>query len=163
MKAPALVAQLFVTIMYWALLYRPSYGPVTAMNVATHGIICAGLIFDHAALHRVRVGGWGDFLACYAFLLTYLAFNVLYTLAIPGATDDQGNPYVYEILAWRTHANRAGAVVAFAAFVVTPICFALATGTSRLRDRWLFPKVEEREGEPRVETGVEMEMIPRDA
>ena len=162
-KAPALVAQLFVTIMYWALLYRPSYGPVTAMNVATHGIICAGLIFDHAALHRVRVGGWGDFLACYAFLLTYLAFNVLYTLAIPGATDDQGNPYVYEILAWRTHANRAGAVVAFAAFVVTPICFALATGTSRLRDRWLFPKVEEREGEPRVETGVEMEMIPRDA
>ena len=145
-KAPALVAQLFVTIMYWALLYRPSYGPVTATNVATHGIICAGLIFDHAALHRVRVGGWLDFLACYAFLLTYLAFNVLYTLAIPGATDDQGNPYVYEILAWRTHANRAGAVVAFAAFVVTPICFALATGTSRLRDGWLFPKVEEREG-----------------
>ena len=48
-KAPALVAQLFVTIMYWALLYRPSYGPVTATNVATHGIICAGLIFDHAA------------------------------------------------------------------------------------------------------------------
>lgn len=162
-KAPALVAQLFITIMYWGLLYRPVYGPVTAPNVAAHGVICAALVFDHAALHRVPVGGWSDFLACYAFLLAYLAFNALYTLGIPGATDDNGNPYVYEILAWRTHANRAGAVVAFAAFAMTPICFALATGTSRLRDRWLFPKAEEREGEPRVEVEVEVEMIPRDA
>ena len=36
-KATAPVAQFVITIMFWGLLYRPEYGPVTALSVIAHG------------------------------------------------------------------------------------------------------------------------------
>lgn len=36
-KAVAPVTQVLITLMYWGLLYRPQYGPVTVSNVFAHG------------------------------------------------------------------------------------------------------------------------------
>ena len=66
------------------------------------GGIALMLILDYLLLNRLVVDNLYDILHMYAFGLVYVAFNMVYTL-VPGATDDNGNEFVYEILAWKTH------------------------------------------------------------
>jgi hypothetical protein len=151
-KATAPTCQILITLMYWAILYNPAFAEPSASNVTAHGGLCAALVVDLLGAARLPVGAF-DFLVAFAFLLAYLAFNVAFTLS--GGTNQAGDEYVYEILAWRTHAVRAVIVVAFVALVVLPLSFFVAWGSARLRDACLFParRAEDRERSqpPRVD------------
>ena len=151
-KATAPTCQFLITLMYWAILYNPAFAEPSASNVTAHGGLCAALVVDLLGAARLPVGAF-DFLVAFAFLLAYLAFNVAFTLS--GGTNQAGDEYVYEILAWRTHAVRAVIVVAFVALVVLPLSFFVAWGSARLRDACLFParRAEDRERSqpPRVD------------
>jgi hypothetical protein len=151
-KATAPTCQILITLMYWAILYNPAFAEPSASNVTAHGGLCAALVVDLLGAARLPVGAF-DFLVAFAFLLAYLAFNVAFTLS--GGTNQAGDEYVYEILAWRTHAVRAVIVVAFVALVVLPLSFFVAWGSARLRDACFFParRAEDRERSqpPRVD------------
>ena len=151
-KATAPTCQILITLMYWAILYNPAFAEPSASNVTAHGGLCAALVVDLLGAARLPVGAF-DFLVAFAFLLAYLAFNVAFTLS--GGTNQAGDEYVYEILAWRTHAVRAVIVVAFVALVVLPLSFFVAWGSARLRDACLFParRAEDRQRSqpPRVD------------
>ena len=151
-KATAPTCQFLITLMYWAILYNPAFAEPSASNVTAHGGLCAALVVDLLGAARLPVGAF-DFLVAFAFLLAYLAFNVAFTLS--GGTNQAGDEYVYEILAWRTHAVRAVIVVAFVALVVLPLSFFVAWGSARLRDACFFParRAEDRERSqpPRVD------------
>ena len=151
-KATAPTCQNLITLMYWAILYNPAFAEPSASNVTAHGGLCAALVVDLLGAARLPVGAF-DFLVAFAFLLAYLAFNVAFTLS--GGTNQAGDEYVYEILAWRTHAVRAVIVVAFVALVVLPLSFFVAWGSARLRDACFFParRAEDRERSqpPRVD------------
>ena len=151
-KATAPTCQILTTLMYWAILYNPAFAEPSASNVTAHGGLCAALVVDLLGAARLPVGAF-DFLVAFAFLLAYLAFNVAFTLS--GGTNQAGDEYVYEILAWRTHAVRAVIVVAFVALVVLPLSFFVAWGSARLRDACFFParRAEDRERSqpPRVD------------
>jgi hypothetical protein len=151
-KATAPTCQILTTLMYWAILYNPAFAEPSASNVTAHGGLCAALVVDLLGAARLPVGAF-DFLVAFAFLLAYLAFNVAFTLS--GGTNQAGDEYVYEILAWRTHAVRAVIVVAFVALVVLPLSFFVAWGSARLRDACLFParRAEDRQRSqpPRVD------------
>ena len=127
--------------MYWAILYNPAFAEPSASNVTAHGGLCAALAVDLLGAARLPVGAF-DFLGAFAFMLAYLAFNVAFTLS--GGTNEAGDEYVYEILAWRTHAVRAVIVVAFVAVVVLPLSFFVAWGSARLRDACFFPRAARR-------------------
>ena len=151
-KATAPTCQILITLMYWAILYNPAFAEPSASNVTAHGGLCAALAVDLLGAARLPVGAF-DFLGAFAFMLVYLAFNVAFTLS--GGTNEAGDEYVYEILAWRTHAVRAVIVVAFVAVVVLPLSFFVAWGSARLRDACFFParRAEDRERSqpPRVD------------
>ena len=151
-KATAPTCQFLITLMYWAILYNPAFAEPSASNVTAHGGLCAALAVDLLGAARLPVGAF-DFLGAFAFMLAYLAFNVAFTLS--GGTNEAGDEYVYEILAWRTHAVRAVIVVAFVAVVVLPLSFFVAWGSARLRDACFFParRAEDRERSqpPRVD------------
>ena len=151
-KATAPTCQFLITLMYWAILYNPAFAEPSASNVTAHGGLCAALAVDLLGAARLPVGAF-DFLGAFAFMLAYLVFNVAFTLS--GGTNEAGDEYVYEILAWRTHAVRAVIVVAFVAVVVLPLSFFVAWGSARLRDACLFParRAEDRERSqpPRVD------------
>ena len=151
-KATAPTCQILITLMYWAILYNPAFAEPSASNVTAHGGLCAALVVDLLGAARLPVGAF-DFLVAFAFLLAYLAFNVAFTLS--GGTNQAGDEYVYEILAWRTHAVRAVIVVAFVALVVLPLSFFVAWGSARLRDACFFParRAEDRQRSqpPRVD------------
>ena len=151
-KATAPTCQFLITLMYWAILYNPAFAEPSASNVTAHGGLCAALAVDLLGAARLPVGAF-DFLGAFAFMLVYLAFNVAFTLS--GGTNEAGDEYVYEILAWRTHAVRAVIVVAFVAVVVLPLSFFVAWGSARLRDACFFParRAEDRERSqpPRVD------------
>ena len=151
-KATAPTCQILITLMYWAILYNPAFAEPSASNVTAHGGLCAALVVDLLGAARLPVGAF-DFLVAFAFLLAYLAFNVAFTLS--GGTNQAGDEYVYEILAWRTHAVRAVIVVAFVALVVLPLSFFVAWGSARLRDACFFParrsEDRERSQPPRVD------------
>ena len=137
-KASAPTCQFLITLMYWAILYNPAFAKPSASNVTAHGGLCAALLVDLLAAARLPVGEClFDFLGAFAFLLAYLAFNVAFTLG--GAKNNAGDEYVYEILAWRTHAVRAVIVIAFVALIVTPLSFFVAAASARIRDRCFFP------------------------
>ena len=135
-----------------AILYNPAFAEPSASNVTAHGGLCAALAVDLLGAARLPVGAF-DFLGAFAFMLAYLVFNVAFTLS--GGTNEAGDEYVYEILAWRTHAVRAVIVVAFVAVVVLPLSFFVAWGSARLRDACFFParRAEDRERSqpPRVD------------
>lgn len=151
-KATAPTCQFLITLMYWAILYNPAFAEPSASNVTAHGGLCAALAVDLLGAARLPVGAF-DFLGAFAFMLAYLVFNVAFTLS--GGTNEAGDEYVYEILAWRTHAVRAVIVVAFVALVVLPLSFFVAWGSARLRDACFFParRAEDRERSqpPRVD------------
>ena len=151
-KATAPTCQFLITLMYWAILYNPAFAEPSASNVTAHGGLCAALAVDLLGAARLPVGAF-DFLGAFAFMLAYLVFNVAFTLS--GGTNEAGDEYVYEILAWRTHAVRAVIVVAFVAVVVLPLSFFVAWGSARLRDACFFParRAEDRERSqpPRVD------------
>ena len=151
-KATAPTCQFLITLMYWAILYNPAFAEPSASNVTAHGGLCAALTVDLLGAARLPVGAF-DFLGAFAFMLAYLVFNVAFTLS--GGTNEAGDEYVYEILAWRTHAVRAVIVVAFVAVVVLPLSFFVAWGSARLRDACFFParRAEDRERSqpPRVD------------
>ena len=151
-KATAPTCQILITLMYWAILYNPAFAEPSASNVTAHGGLCAALVVDLLGAARLPVGAF-DFLGAFAFMLAYLVFNVAFTLS--GGTNEAGDEYVYEILAWRTHAVRAVIVVAFVALVVLPLSFFVAWGSARLRDACFFParRAEDRERSqpPRVD------------
>ena len=151
-KATAPTCQILITLMYWAILYNPAFAEPSASNVTAHGGLCAALAVDLLGAARLPVGAF-DFLGAFAFMLAYLVFNVAFTLS--GGTNEAGDEYVYEILAWRTHAVRAVIVVAFVALVVLPLSFFVAWGSARLRDACFFParRAEDRERSqpPRVD------------
>ena len=151
-KATAPTCQFLITLMYWAILYNPAFAEPSASNVTAHGGLCAALAVDLLGAARLPVGAF-DVFGAFAFLIAYLAFNVAFTLS--GATNEAGDEYVYEILAWRTHAVRAVIVVAFVALVVLPLSFFVAWGSARLRDACFFParRAEDRERSqpPRVD------------
>ena len=151
-KATAPTCQILITLMYWAILYNPAFAEPSASNVTAHGGLCAALAVDLLGAARLPVGAF-DFLGAFAFMLAYLVFNVAFTLS--GGTNQAGDEYVYEILAWRTHAVRAVIVVAFVALVVLPLSFFVAWGSARLRDACFFParRAEDRERSqpPRVD------------
>ena len=151
-KATAPTCQFLITLMYWAILYTPAFAEPSASNVTAHGGLCAALVVDLLGAARLPVGAF-DFLGAFAFMLAYLVFNVAFTLS--GGTNQAGDEYVYEILAWRTHAVRAVIVVAFVALVVLPLSFFVAWGSARLRDAYFFParRAEDRERSqpPRVD------------
>lgn len=142
-KASAPTCQSLVTLMYWAILYDPAYAKPTASNVTAHGGLCAALAVDLLGAAALPARLAFDFFNVFAFLLMYLAFNVAFTLA--GTTSVDGKPYVYELLAWRTHPVRAVIVVAFVAFFVLPLSFGVVWASARLRDFYFFPT-------PRVES-----------
>lgn len=48
------------------------------------------LVADHLSLNRLCLGNVYDVFYMYAFASLYVAFNVVYTLWIPGATDQNG-------------------------------------------------------------------------
>lgn len=159
-KATAPIAQVLITLMYWGILYRPQYGPLTGDKFIAHGGFSLVLILDHLFLNRLTLGNIYDVLHTYAFGAVYLLFNVVYTVVFTrccGATDHDGKPYVYEILAWRTHSARAGIVVSAVFVIVLPLCWGVMCAVTALRDRKLFPPppdeaedeeadLEEREG-----------------
>ena len=68
-----------------------------------------------------------DALFTYAFLVTYLLFNILYTLVIPNASNNDGEHFVYGITDWRGHPVRSLFVAVVTAVVMVPV-------------RILFPK-----------------------
>jgi len=137
-KATAPTCQILITLMYWAILYDPAYAKPSASNVTAHGGLCLALLVDLLAAARLPVGeSLFDFLGAFAFLLAYLAFNVAFTLG--GAKNNAGDEYVYEILAWRTHAVRAVIVVAFVGLIVLPLSFFVAAFSARIRDAYFFP------------------------
>ena len=162
-KAPALVAQLFVTIMYWALLYRPSYGPVTATNVATHGIICAGLIFDHARCTRSLASAGGSIprvprlpphlprvqrpvhLGHSGERRTIRESVCVRDIGVEDARESRGRRRRVRGVRGDAHLFRVG------------------DGDFEAEGTVGYFEGGGERGEPRVETGVEMEMIPRDA
>ena len=45
------VAQLFITVVYWGVLWRPWYGPVTPHNVVAHGALYAVTLVDLSLIH----------------------------------------------------------------------------------------------------------------
>jgi hypothetical protein len=135
-KASAPTCQFLITLMYWAILYNPAFAEPSASNVTAHGGLCAALVVDLLGAARLPVGAF-DFLVAFAFLLAYLAFNVAFTLG--GAKNNAGDEYVYEILAWRTHAVRAVIVVAFVGLIVLPLSFFVAAFSARIRDAYFFP------------------------
>ena len=142
-KASAPSSQILITLMYWGVLYDPAY-VVKASNAVAHGGLCFAMVLDLACTSRMPFGKRAlilDVACSYAFLCAYLLFNVVYTTAIPGAKNDDGQPYVYEILAWRTHPLRSFAVVLFVALGVAPVSFGIAAGLAKVRDGYLF-KVE---------------------
>ena len=103
-KATAPTCQFLITLMYWAILYNPAFAEPSASNVtAAHGGLCAALAVDLLGAARLPVGA--GFLGAFAFMLAYLAFNVAFTLS--GGTNEAGDEYVYEILAWRTRSGRS--------------------------------------------------------
>lgn len=137
-KASAPTCQFLITLLYWAILYNPAYAKPSASNVTAHGGLCLALLVDLLAAARLPVGErLFDFLGAFAFLLAYLTFNVAFTLG--GAKNNAGDEYVYEILAWRTHAVRAVIVVAFVGLVVLPLSFFVAAFSARIRDAYFFP------------------------
>lgn len=48
------------------------------------------LVADYLLLNRLRLGNVYDVLYVYAYAFLYIAFNVVYTLWIPGATNPDG-------------------------------------------------------------------------
>jgi len=135
-KASAPVAQCLITLMFWVLLYDG--GGVRVSGVTAHGIIAAVLIIDHTLLNRITVSNLYDFCNLYVFGVTYVIFNVVYTL-IPDLTDHDGNTYAYEILDWSGSPARAGVVFVATMAVIMPLCWAVVLGLTTLRDRTLFP------------------------
>ena len=136
-KASAPTCQCLITLMYWAILYNPAFAEPSASNVTAHGGLCAALLFDLFGAAALPARLAFDFLNALVFLVAYLAFNLALTLG--GATNDAGEPYVYEILAWRTHPARAVVVVAFVAFFAFPLSFGVVWASARLRDGFFFP------------------------
>ena len=136
-KATAPTCQFLITLMYWAILYNPAFAEPSASNVTAHGGLCAALLFDLFGAAALPARLAFDFLNALVFLVAYLAFNLAFTLG--GATNDAGEPYVYEILAWRTHPARAVVVVAFVAFFAFPLSFGVVWASARLRDGFFFP------------------------
>lgn len=140
-KAAAPVCQLLITIMYWGLLYSPKYTNVTADNVVAHGGLCFMMVTSLTLTARMSLNNLIDLWNTYAFLLTYMTFNIIYTLAIPNGENNDGQPYVYEILHWNGHPERATIVVVVTAFIMVPISYGVALGLTTKVRNYLFPDV----------------------
>jgi hypothetical protein len=136
-KAAAPVSQFLITIMYWGLLYDGS-----AVRVATfvaHGGLSFMMAAELVATARMPINNLVDALITYVFLYTYLAFNILYTLGIPNASNPDGDPYVYGILDWRSHPTRSFILVVATTIVIVPFSYACAKALMFLRNKY-FPE-----------------------
>ena len=89
LKCIAPVAQLLITTVYWGVLWRPQYGPVSAYNVVAHGVLYSVTLVDFVALNRFTIDSRTDLANAYAYGGIYVCFNLVYTF-IPGATTTQG-------------------------------------------------------------------------
>jgi hypothetical protein len=139
-KAAAPTFQIVINIMYWAILYNPAWATLSAVNVIAHGGIGAMTVLDLLATSRVPFGkSVLDLLHTYYFGLTYLGFNLIFTL-IPGSRNQDGQPYVYEIMAWKSNPGLAIIIVTAVIVVFIPVSFAVALGMTALRDRVTFPE-----------------------
>ena len=138
-KAIALVCQIFITIMYWALLFPLTDGHVSGPNVVAHGALLLVVLFDFLACNRLAVGAATDLGLVYLFGVVFLLWSALFALGIPGARNTAGEPHVYSVLAWKSEAATAGVVVAASLAVVVPISFALACAVTTARDRRMGP------------------------
>ena len=90
------VAQLFITVVYWGVLWRPWYGPVSPHNVIAHGALYAVTLVDFATLNRFTVARAEDLRNAYVYGVVYIFFNVAYTF-VPGATSLRGDRFIYPI------------------------------------------------------------------
>jgi hypothetical protein len=138
-KAIALVCQIFITIMYWALLFPLTDGHVSGPNVVAHGALLLVVLFDFLACNRLAVGAATDLGLVYLFGVVFLLWSALFALGIPGARNTAGEPHVYSVLAWKSEAATAGVVVAASLAAVVPISFALACAVTTARDRRMGP------------------------
>ena len=135
-KAIVPVAQCFITLMFWGLLFRP--GMMNGSTVIAHGGLFALVCVDFLLLNRLTFSTLIDVCIVYAYAIVYLVFNVVYTVT-PGATDHNGNEWVYGIMKWNSEPGTAGIVVGASLLCVLPLCYGTMCGLTRLRDRRWFP------------------------
>lgn len=142
LKSSALVSQLTVTILFWALLYNPAL-PVKPRWVLSHGVLCALILLNYFFLQRYTCSHVRDVLNMYIFSVSYIAFNVVYVM-IPGSTNDEGSPYVYGVLDWRARPVAAVILSMAVLLVVLPLLWGFVVAITYLRDVIAFPHVSGR-------------------
>ena len=132
------VAQLFITVVYWGVLWRPWYGPVSPHNVVAHGALYAVTLVDFATLNRFTLASFADLTNAYAFGAVYVCFNVAYTF-VPGATNHRGDEFIYPITDWRSRTLVSVGFVVAAFAIVLPASWHATVRLTQLRDSRWFP------------------------
>ena len=138
LKCIAPVAQLLITTVYWGVLWRPQYGPVSAYNVVAHGVLYSVTLVDFIALNRFTIDSRTDLANAYAYGGIYVCFNLVYTF-IPGATNHRGDRFIYPVTDWRDRPVVSVAFTAAAFLIVLPVCWYAMVWLTRMRDRRWFP------------------------
>jgi len=88
----AATTALFITAGYWKIMRGDD--PVDANNITKHALNSVFMVID-TSLSAIPVRLL-HYLYALLYILIYLAFTVIYWLL--GGTNNQGNPYIYEML-----------------------------------------------------------------
>jgi len=128
-------AAVFITLLYWTMLYEVSEGPPTYFNLYVHGLQGLFVIIDQFVSNRQW--HFEKIWTCLPFGVTYVIFNVIYWAA--GGLDPSGNPWVYPVINWEEDPGNAMVTVAIGV-VVCPLIHIFFWALTLFRN-WIHRKL----------------------
>jgi hypothetical protein len=130
MCAIAVHAQLFVTILFWTLLYNPGDN-VKFLTAYQHGGLFLLVLIDALIINRIplRFMHWYGFVL--PFMLSYLAWSGIHAYLDLGNPNEYDNDpatnddAIYPVLAWRDNLQGSLILSATIIFVFSPILYGM--------------------------------------
>ena len=124
----AATTALFITAGYWKIMRGDD--PVDANNITKHALNSVFMVID-TSLSAIPVRLL-HYLYALLYILIYLAFTVIYWLL--GGTNNQGNPYIYEMLDYDNFKPIVGGLIVVSLLVGLPVWHLILFGITKLRD-----------------------------
>lgn len=121
--------QIMVSILYWAMVYKPQWGLGFA-NIVAHGGLMAVLLLEGQVMNRIPVR-WNHFPIIFGLHLVYLIWTLVHGIYEIGGPDhgqersDNDDYFLYDVVDWTGNPKTTGTLALIIQLGIVPTLYGI--------------------------------------